>query len=271
MSVYILSSLALPGRCKVGKHNGTLGALRTRYITAIPDLQINYFIQTPHAHEVESTFKSTYEHYRIPNVNNNLSEWVELPFESVFQILIVIIAKFDIKIEKETKIINYSVIPQNIPIPVTAGKRDRPVINELTTLITNFNIYETNDKPIFNIYETNDKPIFNCETTRFVYNDFIQDLCVLGNDKRILTSDLHRYYVQYTGIKADSSKLFRRNMEHRFSVRKNNNNYYHGIGIDIIKLNERNGKAAGTLYNTSNKPLISKMRTPQIPTKSLTH
>lgn len=103
--------MAVPTRCKVGKHAGTLNELRSRYITAIPDLRINYFIRTHHAAEVETIFKSKYINYRIPNVNGNVSEWVEMPVENVFQIIVVLIARCDIRQNGETNVLDYTIAP----------------------------------------------------------------------------------------------------------------------------------------------------------------
>lgn len=82
-AIYVLSDLTNTERYKVGSHTGTLDKLKSRYITAIPTLVIDYFAETLHAKYIEDKFKKLYKTKRIKNTNGCLSEWVTMSLEEI--------------------------------------------------------------------------------------------------------------------------------------------------------------------------------------------
>ena len=104
--IYILSDQSNPGRYKVGSHRGTLKKLRSRYITALPSLQIHYFIQTPYAKTVEDSFKRLYSQYRVENSNGNLSEWVNMVLENVIVAISMLLMQCQARIENGVTMID---------------------------------------------------------------------------------------------------------------------------------------------------------------------
>lgn len=99
-AIYILSDQANSGRYKVGSHRGSLKQLRSRYITALPNLQIHYFIQTPHAKIVEESFKRQYSQFRVDNSNGNPSEWFALPLDNIIVGISMLLMQCLVKIEE---------------------------------------------------------------------------------------------------------------------------------------------------------------------------
>jgi hypothetical protein len=89
-SIYILSDSEKLNRYKVGSHTGTLEKLKSRYITAIPTLVVNYLIETPNAKDVETKFKQIYVNERIKNSNGNTSEWVNMELHEIIGSLLAI-------------------------------------------------------------------------------------------------------------------------------------------------------------------------------------
>lgn len=83
-AIYVLSDpTRVPVTYKVGSHTGSLQKLKSRYITAIPDLMIHYFIVTPHAKAIEDAFKRQCLQNRLLNVNGNVCEWLDIPLEDI--------------------------------------------------------------------------------------------------------------------------------------------------------------------------------------------
>lgn len=105
------------------------------------------------------------------------------------------------------------------------------------------------DNLMYHIPQQIKDAISNYSGDSFVHAEFIQDLCKLGPDEKIISSDLHKHYVNYTGIKAHSNQTFKKNMEKRFEYKRYGNPYYYyyGINIDINKVNERNAQAASEM------------------------
>jgi hypothetical protein len=142
MAVYILTSASISDRCKVGMYSNTLNDLKNRYVTAIPDVQIHYFIKTRHADSVERAFKETWKQFRIINVNNRLSEWITLPVETAFQILAGLIMKYDIVNENGTNVIDHSTISENT---INSISRNPPNWGVNSSSITNLRTIQSND------------------------------------------------------------------------------------------------------------------------------
>lgn len=81
------------------------------------------------------------------------------------------------------------------------------------------------------------------QTEVFIYEDFIRDCCVIGTDEKTLSRDLYDCYVQYTGTRADSSKVFKKNMEKIYPYANSNGHCrYKGIDIDNTKINDHNNR-----------------------------
>lgn len=74
------------GVYKVGIHSGSISALRSRYITSIPDLIIEDIFHVDSkelAKQMECDFKEKYKHLRLVNSNGNLSEWVTMQLADI--------------------------------------------------------------------------------------------------------------------------------------------------------------------------------------------
>lgn len=98
--IYILSDeYSSIEKYKVGYHSGTLDELITRYITAIPRLNIHYFIYFYNAPDIENSFKNLYRHKRVLNINNTASEWVSMCLEDI--------SNYFLKLINEYKTIRY--------------------------------------------------------------------------------------------------------------------------------------------------------------------
>lgn len=69
--------------CKIGIHTGPESKLKSRYITALPNLKILMFKVTPLAAKIETWFKNTYKDKRVVNSNGNPSEWFNLDFDFI--------------------------------------------------------------------------------------------------------------------------------------------------------------------------------------------
>lgn len=83
-TLYILSDLShSDDKFKIGHHSGSLKNLISRYITAIPELKINYFVHTAKAICIENYLKFVFKDYRVINSNGNASEWISLPLNSI--------------------------------------------------------------------------------------------------------------------------------------------------------------------------------------------
>ena len=104
--VYVLSDRSNTGKYKVGSHTGTLSKLKSRYITAIPDLEIHYFVETSNAKYIEDRFKEIHRSDRFTNSNGNLSEWFILPLDQIISTLLAIINKHQIISSLGTTIIS---------------------------------------------------------------------------------------------------------------------------------------------------------------------
>lgn len=90
-ALYVISDLNNSKHRKVGLHTGSIDDLKSRYITAIPNLIIHYFIELPNAKFVEDTFKTKHIKDRIKNVNGNKSEWVTISLDEIMTSLLSII------------------------------------------------------------------------------------------------------------------------------------------------------------------------------------
>jgi DNA-binding protein Fis len=112
LAIYILSDSTNPGRYKVGSHTGTLEKLKSRYITAIPTLVINYFIETPDAKSIEDKFKQTHINERLKNANGNTCEWVNMELHEITSSLLAIVLQCTKSKNKEVVVISKSV-PEN--------------------------------------------------------------------------------------------------------------------------------------------------------------
>ena len=83
-AIYVISDGSNPiNRYKVGSHTGDYEKLITRYITAIPELKIHYFIETTKASDIESRFKIMYRDKRVVNIKGNYSEWYIMPLSDI--------------------------------------------------------------------------------------------------------------------------------------------------------------------------------------------
>jgi hypothetical protein len=93
--IYVLSDSENINRYKVGSHTGKLEKLKSRYITAIPTLVVNYFIETPDAKQIENIFKQIHINRRIKNANENISEWVTMKLDEIVSSLLAISIQCD--------------------------------------------------------------------------------------------------------------------------------------------------------------------------------
>jgi hypothetical protein len=69
-------------RYKIGRHKGSIDALVKRYITAIPDVRIDFFMEG--IGHLEQTIHKMLDGYRINNVHGHKSEWFCCPLEEIF-------------------------------------------------------------------------------------------------------------------------------------------------------------------------------------------
>lgn len=90
-SIYILSDSINIGRYKVGSHTGTLNKLKSRYITSIPSLVVNYFIETDNAKTIETQFKQKHINERILNSKGRISEWVNMELHEIIGSLLTLL------------------------------------------------------------------------------------------------------------------------------------------------------------------------------------
>lgn len=171
MAVYILSVSSLPGHCKIGNHVGTITDLKNSYITVIPDSRIDYFIRTRQAPKVVETFTSTYKQSRAVDVNGVVTEWFRMPIETVFHLLIAIIARSNIIIEDDTNVIDFTTINTKLNIPqrtqYSITREPERLINtkecghqtsEPRTLL-NLNIISSKGEEPSSVNRTNDKTL----------------------------------------------------------------------------------------------------------------
>ena len=95
LTIYVLSDpFSSIEKYKVGSFSGSLDQLITRYVTALPQVKIHYFIYHEKALEVETQFKSLYENYRICNRNGNQSEWFIMPLLNLLDSLFNVIREY---------------------------------------------------------------------------------------------------------------------------------------------------------------------------------
>ena len=85
-AIYILSAnpKTANGPYKIGIHTGPIEKLKSRYITALPNHKIHFWMETPDASAIENHFKNTYIAKRIANNNDKLSEWYELELSVIY-------------------------------------------------------------------------------------------------------------------------------------------------------------------------------------------
>lgn len=86
-TLYVLTTKddQLKNKYKVGIHTGTPSDLSGRYITALPDVEIVLFMRVPNAKDLEDKLKTELSSYRIPNINDNASEWYQILLEELFK------------------------------------------------------------------------------------------------------------------------------------------------------------------------------------------
>lgn len=101
--IYIITDGTNNTKCKVGFHSGNLSSLEKRYITAIPNMYVRFFIQTKN-NELENDIKSKFESNRILNINNNMSEWYNIDYNKIIKFILEN-NKFEKIINEEPKII----------------------------------------------------------------------------------------------------------------------------------------------------------------------
>ena len=94
--IYVLSDSSNPtDKYKVGFHDGDYHGIVTRYITAIPELNIHYIIKASKAFEIESMFKKLYKAKRILNIRGNLSEWYMMSLDNILKYLLQLVSQYD--------------------------------------------------------------------------------------------------------------------------------------------------------------------------------
>jgi hypothetical protein len=86
---------------KMGHHTGSIKKLRSRYLTAHPNMDVRLFYKTENAIAIENIIKNRYKKERVLNDNGNLSEWYILSSEKI----ISDIFKEEFKINEEKRII----------------------------------------------------------------------------------------------------------------------------------------------------------------------
>lgn len=73
-----------------------------------------------------------------------------------------------------------------------------------------------------------------------MYEKFISDVCVLGDDKYISSAKMYEYYKIYCGLASDSNKAFVKKMQTKFMRKRKGAGgpfCYLGIGVDVEKFN----------------------------------
>lgn len=84
LHIYLLRDGSNPtsNRYKIGHHTGELKKLIDRYITPLPNIHPELFIEAKNAIEMEEDLKKILYNYRETNYNGNISEWVAgIPLE----------------------------------------------------------------------------------------------------------------------------------------------------------------------------------------------
>lgn len=81
---YVLSHPQVVGEYKIGIHSKCLHALHRRYKTAIPQVQVHYFIQNINAKEFEKALLEQHSAHRIRFVDSKRkSEWIKVPLNDI--------------------------------------------------------------------------------------------------------------------------------------------------------------------------------------------
>lgn len=83
--IYIITTPAYAkmGQYKIGYHTGTKDDLWARYGTPMPELQYEMFEPCANHKIVESAIKRELKAVRVKNINGNLSEFYEMPIETL--------------------------------------------------------------------------------------------------------------------------------------------------------------------------------------------
>jgi len=81
LHIYVLSNEHPP--YKVGIHTGKKSCLISRYITALPRLQIHMLEECEVARDVEQIVLQTFQTKRIMNVNMRMSEWIDAELDDI--------------------------------------------------------------------------------------------------------------------------------------------------------------------------------------------
>jgi hypothetical protein len=83
-AIYILSNgPGSGGPHKLGIHSGSMGKLRSRYITPLPLLVIHHFIEMANAAAVETEVKKHFDGRRVPNNEGKPSEWYDVTVDEL--------------------------------------------------------------------------------------------------------------------------------------------------------------------------------------------
>lgn len=81
--VYVISCESIRNRYKIGHHSGSKDSLIGRYITSIPDLRVDRFIERSNAPQEEKRLHLLLSKYRMRNINGRKSEWFECTLSEI--------------------------------------------------------------------------------------------------------------------------------------------------------------------------------------------
>jgi len=88
--VYIIRDLnSKKQRFKIGKHTGTKSQLIKRYQTYIPELEIELFLETSYAHQVELDAKRHFKDHMIALNGGTKSEWCTASLKTIKEYIIL--------------------------------------------------------------------------------------------------------------------------------------------------------------------------------------
>src|SRR5579864_2649350 len=81
--IYVISDGDKQGLFKVGKYVNDIKALKTRYISYIPNLVIHHIEEVTNRSAYERGLLRLLHEYRKKNINGNISEWVACDLETI--------------------------------------------------------------------------------------------------------------------------------------------------------------------------------------------